>query len=190
MKIATIESLHADAGQRNFDFLKITTDDGHRRLERVQRVVRRPRRVGGHRRARAHDRGQGPARLRGAGDAHVRRAPPGGGRRHPAGDRRHRERAARHQGQGARRSRLRAARRPRARPHPPLLVALRDLSARVGARRCSSRRCAPSTTSSRPAGRSSAKGYTALKTNVFILGKRALPALARASRAGARASPS
>jgi L-alanine-DL-glutamate epimerase-like enolase superfamily enzyme len=28
MKIATIESLHADAGQRNFDFLKITTDDG------------------------------------------------------------------------------------------------------------------------------------------------------------------
>src|ERR1051325_10906770 len=28
MKIAKIESLHADAGQRNFDFLKITTDDG------------------------------------------------------------------------------------------------------------------------------------------------------------------
>jgi hypothetical protein len=28
MKIATVESLHADAGQRNFDFLKITTDDG------------------------------------------------------------------------------------------------------------------------------------------------------------------
>lgn len=28
MKIARIESLHADAGQRNFDFLKITTDDG------------------------------------------------------------------------------------------------------------------------------------------------------------------
>jgi galactonate dehydratase len=28
MKIANIESLHADAGQRNFDFLKITTDDG------------------------------------------------------------------------------------------------------------------------------------------------------------------
>ena len=28
MKIARIESLHADAGRRNFDFLKITTDDG------------------------------------------------------------------------------------------------------------------------------------------------------------------
>jgi L-alanine-DL-glutamate epimerase-like enolase superfamily enzyme len=28
MKIAKIESLHADAGQRNFDFVKITTDDG------------------------------------------------------------------------------------------------------------------------------------------------------------------
>ncbi len=28
MKIASVESLHADAGQRNFDFLKITTDDG------------------------------------------------------------------------------------------------------------------------------------------------------------------
>jgi len=28
MKIASVESLHADAGQRAFDFLKITTDDG------------------------------------------------------------------------------------------------------------------------------------------------------------------
>jgi len=28
MKIATVESLHADAGQRTFDFLKIITDDG------------------------------------------------------------------------------------------------------------------------------------------------------------------
>jgi L-alanine-DL-glutamate epimerase-like enolase superfamily enzyme len=28
MKIAIVESLHADAGQRAFDFLKITTDDG------------------------------------------------------------------------------------------------------------------------------------------------------------------
>lgn len=28
MKIAQVESLHADAGQRNFDFLKITADDG------------------------------------------------------------------------------------------------------------------------------------------------------------------
>jgi L-alanine-DL-glutamate epimerase-like enolase superfamily enzyme len=28
MKIAKSESLHVDAGQRNFDFLKITTDDG------------------------------------------------------------------------------------------------------------------------------------------------------------------
>jgi L-alanine-DL-glutamate epimerase-like enolase superfamily enzyme len=28
MKITRVESLHADAGQRNFDFLKITTDEG------------------------------------------------------------------------------------------------------------------------------------------------------------------
>ena len=28
MKIASVEHLHADAGQRNFDFLKITADDG------------------------------------------------------------------------------------------------------------------------------------------------------------------
>src|SRR6266704_1516559 len=28
MKIATVESLHADAGSRNFDFLKVTTDTG------------------------------------------------------------------------------------------------------------------------------------------------------------------
>ena len=28
MKISTIESLHCDAGWRNFSFLKITTDDG------------------------------------------------------------------------------------------------------------------------------------------------------------------
>src|ERR1700693_2689833 len=28
MKIAKIESLHADAGTRNFDFLKLTTDTG------------------------------------------------------------------------------------------------------------------------------------------------------------------
>lgn len=28
MKIISVESVHADAGQRNFDFLKLTTDDG------------------------------------------------------------------------------------------------------------------------------------------------------------------
>ncbi len=28
MKIARLESLHADAGTRNFDFLKLTTDTG------------------------------------------------------------------------------------------------------------------------------------------------------------------
>ena len=28
MKITKVESLHADAGQRNFDFLKISTDEG------------------------------------------------------------------------------------------------------------------------------------------------------------------
>src|SRR5438067_1767751 len=28
MKVASLEHLHADAGQRNFDFLKVSTDDG------------------------------------------------------------------------------------------------------------------------------------------------------------------
>ncbi|HEV8675403.1 MAG TPA: mandelate racemase/muconate lactonizing enzyme family protein, partial [Methylomirabilota bacterium] len=28
MKIVAVESLHADAGRRNFDFLKVTTDEG------------------------------------------------------------------------------------------------------------------------------------------------------------------
>ena len=28
MKITRVESLHANAGQRNFDFLKISTDEG------------------------------------------------------------------------------------------------------------------------------------------------------------------
>jgi len=28
MKIARIETLHADAGRRNYDFVKLTTDDG------------------------------------------------------------------------------------------------------------------------------------------------------------------
>ena len=65
MRIAALECLHADAGHRNFDFLKVTTDDGLDRLERVQRILRRQ---GRHRRDPASGAGrhrQGPARLRG-----------------------------------------------------------------------------------------------------------------------------
>ena len=102
-----------------------------RRLERVQRVLRGTGRVRGHRPAGPDHRRQGPARLRGAGDADVRRAPPGERRRHPAGHRRHRERPARHQGQGPRRAGVLAAGRTRAGSHPALLVALRDVPARV-----------------------------------------------------------
>ena len=57
----------------------------------------------------------------------ARRGPAAGGVVAQA-HRRDRERAARRQGQGARRAVLRAARRQGARPHPRLLVALRDLA--------------------------------------------------------------
>ena len=43
MKIAKIEDLHCDAGWRDFSFLKITTDDGHRRLVGIQRRLRQRR---------------------------------------------------------------------------------------------------------------------------------------------------
>ena len=155
MKITTIESLHADAGWRNFDFLKISHRRGHHRLERVQRELRRPRPVAGDRRAGAGPHRQGPARVGGARGADVRAAPPGDRRRDPAGHRRHRERAARRQGARARRPRLRAVRRPRARPHPPVLVALRDVPREPRARRCSCRPSARSTTSWPWAARSS-----------------------------------
>ena len=77
LTITAVESLHADAGWRTFDFLKITTDDGPRRLERVQRELRRPRRLRHDRAAGAGAHRQGPARLRGARGADVRAAPAG-----------------------------------------------------------------------------------------------------------------
>src|SRR2546426_756196 len=103
---------------------------GPHRLERVQRVLRRPRGRRGDRRARVAGHRQGSDGVRGDRHAALRRPPAGQRRRRPAGDRRHRERAARHQGEGARPARVRHAGRPGARAHPSLLVALRHVSAR------------------------------------------------------------
>ena len=62
MKIAGLEILRCDAGWRNYHFLKLTTEGGHRRLERVRRGLWLAR---GQRRRRAHGAaGRGPKCLR------------------------------------------------------------------------------------------------------------------------------
>ena len=135
VKITAIESLHADGGGRVFDFLKITTDDGlvgwSEYNEAFGGAGRDRRSSSGSRRSLI---GKDPRAV----EAHValmqalRRAAAGGV--DPAGDRRDRERAARHQGEGARHPGLRAAGRPGARPHPPVLVALRHVPGRPARR--------------------------------------------------------
>ena len=171
LTVAGVESLHADAGWRNFDFLKITTDERTGRLERVQRELRRARRLRGDRRPRAGAHRQGPARLRGARRPAVRAAPAGLGRGGPAGHRRDRERAARRQ--GARRSAF---------PSTscfggPVRDRIRLYWSHCGTYRVSradgdgdAAGAHPATTSSPWARRSSPSGYTALKTNVLLLG--------------------
>ena len=142
MKIARIESLHADAGQRNFDFLKITTDEGLAGWSEynesfgglgVSAVIDGLAPLSSSARTRAH-----------RGDRHllyaVRRQASGGVVQQAIGA--IENALPRHQGPGARRSRVRAARRAGARADPALLVALRDLPAGRGRRRCRSRRCA------------------------------------------------
>ena len=126
--IRSIETLACDAGWRNYHFVKLTTDDGivgwsefdegfgspgvGAVIERLAaRVVGQD--VGEHERIYA--------------ELYCATRPAAGGVVAQA-HRRHRERAARRQGQGARRALLRAARRQDARPHPRLLVALRDLA--------------------------------------------------------------
>ena len=100
----------------------------HRRLERVRRGLWRARRDRGDRAA-GGARGR-QERLPARADLRrtVCRDAAGRRRRGGAGARRHRERAARRQGQGAGRALLRIARRQDPRPHPGLLVALRDLA--------------------------------------------------------------
>ena len=43
MKIAKVETLHAMPAGGLFSFLKVTTDDGHRRLVGIQRELRQRR---------------------------------------------------------------------------------------------------------------------------------------------------
>ena len=128
MKVKAIETLACDAGWRNYHFVKLTTDDGivgwsefdegfgspgvGTVIERLApRVVGQQ--VGEHERIYA--------------ELYCATRPGSGGVVAQAHGR-HRERAARRQGQGARRAVLRAARRQGARPHPRVLVALRDVA--------------------------------------------------------------
>ena len=119
MKVTGIETLHCDAGWRNYNFVKLDDRRGHRRLERVRRGLRLARRHRGDRAARRARRRPG-RRRRTSASTPSSTAPtrPARGRRRRRGDGRDRERAARRQGQGARRAVLRAARRQAARPHP------------------------------------------------------------------------
>ena len=116
MKITGLKIFVANVSRTNFVFVKLYTDDGHRRRRRGDAGVedadrrrrtrgagaraRRPRPVRGRR----HRRAAAPRQLL----AHRRGVP------HRA--RRGRGGAARHQGQGARRAGVRAARRPVPRP--------------------------------------------------------------------------
>ena len=178
MKIGALECLHADAGQRNFDFLKVTTDDGLVGWSEYNEMLRRPGRDRRDRAARAGRDRQGPARLRGEHGADAGAAPQAQRRHGAAGDRRDRERAARHQGEGARHPGLRAVRRPGARRASGSYWSHCG-TYRAGpraSRAAACRPCARSTTSSRWAGRSSRRAISALKTNIFLLdGKPARP---------------
>ena len=169
MKITALECLHADAGPRSFDFLKISTDEGligwseynesfggkgvTSAIERFEIVGMDPRAY------------EAVVALLYA----IRRArPPAAWSSRRSGDR---ERAFGHQGQGARRARLRAVRRPvreRIRLYwshcgtyrlswsePMQIPPLRTLDDVVAAGK-----------------EVVANGYTALKTNIFLLADR------------------
>ena len=179
MKIAKVEHLHADAGQRNFDFLKITTDNGLVGWSEynesfgglgVSAVIDGLAPHGDRQATRGRTRRSSPSSTRCAGR-------PSGGV-DPAGDRRHRERAARRQGQGARRAGLRAARRAACASASASTGRTAGRIACSGRRRCRSRRCARCRTCVNMGKEVVSRGYTALKTNVFVLGRRPLPALA------------
>ena len=180
MKIAKIESLHADAGQRNFDFLKITTDDGLVGWSEynesfggvgVSAVIAGSRRRSSAR-TRAHTRRWCP---------HVRDAPRQDRRRcRPAGDRGHREPRCSTSRRSRSVSRLRAARRA--------VASASDSTGRTArryrlawARTCS---CRPSD-ARRHRGRrqgSASRGYTA-QTTAIIFAASGLTSTRRASGA-------
>ena len=126
--IRSVETLACDAGWRNYHFVKIMTEDGIVGWSEYDEGFGAPgvtaaieRLVGARGR---QERLPARADLRRT----VFRDAAGRRRRGGAGARRHRERIARRQGQGARRALLRTARRKDPRPHPGLLVALRDLA--------------------------------------------------------------
>ena len=128
MKITAVECLHADAGVRTFDFLKVSTDEGIIGWSEYNEAF------GGKGVTSVIENlapiiiGRDPRPYE-AITTHlfaIRRQAIGGV--DPAGDRCDRERLARHQGEGAGHSGLRDARRPPARPAASLLVALRHLS--------------------------------------------------------------
>ena len=128
MKVTAIETLACDAGWRNYHFVKITTDDGRGRLERVRRGLRLARR----RRPSSSGSPLGSSARRSASaSASMRSSTP---RRGPAPAASSPRRSARSRtrcstprprrlGAG-----LRNARRQDARPHPRVLVALRHVA--------------------------------------------------------------
>ena len=189
MKIARVEHLHADAGQRNFDFLKLTTDDGLVGWSEYNESF------GGLGVSAVID-GLAPLshrsrRARLGDDRHpaLRGAAAGLRRRDPAGHRRHRERAARREGQGARGAGLRIARRTAARSHPSLLVALRDVSPAVVEGDADPGAAYPSGLREHGQGGREPRVHGAQDQRLRA-GGRCVPALARASRGGAPAFPS
>ncbi len=105
MKIATVESLHCDAGWRTFSFLKVTTDDGLVGWSEYTEAD-------GSRGLSAVIQGMAegligldPRPVQSIELAALRASGAGAQRRQPARHRGDRERVARHQGQGARRAR-------------------------------------------------------------------------------------
>ena len=110
MKITNLQCLHADAGFRNFDFLKVTTDQGLVGWSEYNESFG----------------GQGITSL-----INGCRPPASERRGRATGHRRDRKRAFGRESQGPGDPRLRDARRAGARQDPTLLVALRHLSARL-----------------------------------------------------------
>ena len=131
MKVTGCETLHCDAGWRDFSFLKVTTDEGVTGISEYNECYGSPGLSGVIERLVAERVvGEDPlavSRMNAKLYAATRQAPGGMVQQAIAG---HRERAPRHQGPGAGRARLGPPRRGGSRPARALLVALRHVPVR------------------------------------------------------------